>query len=269
MTFSLALAAALACPSRAGSVRPVAARAPVAPVAINPFSPPFEPERRVLAAVAARYGTDPEPEPAARLGLGDWAEVRAGVLPARPPRALGRPLPARPGGAVAVKIPYEDPGGMMSHEARVSRRLTQAGGGALFVRAAYDPQLGVLVMERLRGHVSLGDWLESRRVTRAQADRIRAQLGRVLAALEASGLVHSDLKPEHVLVGPGARLKVIDFGIAAERGAYPPYPGFEGWRGGHVDYVSPNQLSNGPAAFEDDRHAVSVLLRRLDRAAAR
>ena len=57
----------------------------------------------------------------------------------------------------------------------------------------------------------------------------------------------------------------MDFGIAADEGAYPPYPEYDGWRGGLVRYVSENQLRNGPAAFGDDRHSVDMLLGWLSR----
>lgn len=217
---------------------------------------------RVLSAVAARYRIDPDPDALPDLGEGDHAQVRSGVLPVPAPAALAGRLPTAPGGLVAVKIPYVDPGGMAAREAAVSRRLEEAGGGEIFVRAVHDPELGVVLMERLDGYRPLDEWAEDRRrpISRRTYDRVAAQLERGLEVLEAAGLVHSDLKPGNVLVGPRGRVKIIDFGIAADVGGYPPYPGYEGRRGGDYQYVSESQLRNGPAALEDDRHAVDVLL---------
>jgi len=53
--------------------------------------------------------------------------------------------------------------------------------------------------------------------------------------------------------------------LTAPRRGYVPYPDYDGWRGGHVDYVTDNQLSNGPAEFADNRHAATVLLRRIEK----
>ncbi len=217
----------------------------------------------VLSLISSRYKTDPSPEVVADLGEGDFAEVRSGVMPTPAPLMMGV-LPVAPGEPVAVKIPYLDPGGMIAHEAEVSRRLREAGGEELFAQAAQDPELNVLVMEKLKGYRTLDEWMASRsRIGPKTYKRIAAQLKRGLAVLEAAGLVHSDLKPDNVMVGPGMRVKIVDFGITAEEGAYPPYPDYDGWRGGLYVYTSENQLHNGPAAYADDRHSVDVMLSRL------
>ncbi|MBI3297810.1 MAG: protein kinase [Elusimicrobia bacterium] len=215
----------------------------------------------LLSLVRTRYGINPDPNVIADLGEGDHAEVRRGAFPKTSP--ISRAL-FSPGEPVAVKIPYLDPGGMMAHEADVSRRLAAAGGSEIFVRAAHDAELGVLVMESLERYKTLDEWAEGRRAIAPRTlERIASQLKRGLAVLEAAGLVHSDLKPENILIGPRGRIKIVDFGISADRSGYPPYPEYHGWRGGHHDFVSANQLSNGPAAYEDDRHAVRAVLRRL------
>ncbi|HVE11953.1 MAG TPA: protein kinase [Elusimicrobiota bacterium] len=240
---------------RAAAIRPTAARA----------------HEALLQNVALRYGIDPSPNAIADLGEGDHAEVRGGIMPLDARALLGERLPAEPGEPVAVKIPYPGLGAplaraMVAHEAEASERLEAAGGGELFARAVRDPDFRVLVMEDLRAYRPALEWAEGRRVIAPRTfARIQTQLERGLAALEAAGLVHSDLKPDNVLIGPRARVKIVDPGIAAEEGGYPPYPGYDGWRGGHVDYVSENQLRNGPAAFADDRHSVGVLLGRLRR----
>lgn len=220
----------------------------------------------VLSAISARYATDPSPESVADLGEGDYAEVRSGVMPSQLPSVLkAEPLVA-PGKEVAIKIPYIDPGGMIAHEARVSRRLREAGGGDFFLHAVEDPELGVLVMEKLDGYRPIDEWAEAKgKIGLSAYKRIASQLKRGLEVLEAAGLVHSDLKPDNVLIGPGLRVKIVDFGITADEGGYVPYPDYEGWRGGLYVYTSENQLHNGPAAFEDDRHSVGVLLGELGR----
>lgn len=218
----------------------------------------------VLGEISARYGTDPDPDAVADLGEGDYAEVRSGFMPAAAPKALGRNLPAGPGEAVAVKIPYLDPGGMIAHEAEVSRRLEKAGGGDVFVRAVEDPEQGVLVMEKLEGYRPMEEWMDAQgKVPMRTFKKIASQLMRGLEVLEKAGLVHSDLKPDNVLIAPDGSVKIVDFGITADVKAYPPYKDYAGWRGGLYVYTSDNQLHNGPAEFSDDRHSVGVLLGRL------
>ncbi len=200
-----------------------------------------------LGAISDRYGINPDLDLPADLGEGSYGEVRSA--------SMGR----------AVKIPYEGvPEGMIRHEAAIAKRVQAAGGEEIFVRAEVDPELGVLVMDRLDGFQQIGDWIIDRDgIGRRTFVRIKNQLENGLAVLEAAGVVHSDLKWDNILIGPHGKIKIVDFGIAADQGGYLPLPDFEGWRGGDFNYISPNQLRNGPAEFADDQFSVNVHLSRL------
>ncbi len=73
-----------------------------------------------------------------------------------------------------------------------------------------------VALEHVRGQ-SLGAWLETR-PTRRAIESVFRQAAEVLAALHDAGIVHGDFKPENVMVLPGLRLKLLDFGLARHVG---------------------------------------------------
>jgi serine/threonine protein kinase len=82
-----------------------------------------------------------------------------------------------------------------------------------------------IAMERLHGS-TLGAWLRERsRSTRPILDVFLAA-GEGLAAAHEAGLVHRDFKPGNVIVAPGSRVIVLDFGLA--RPLEPAAPTLEG-----------------------------------------
>jgi TolB-like protein len=76
------------------------------------------------------------------------------------------------------------------------------------------------VMELLQGQ-SLRDALRGGALPRRKAIDCARQIARALDAAHARRVVHRDLKPENVFVTPGGQVKVLDFGLAANRAAAP------------------------------------------------
>ncbi|MET9229785.1 Stk1 family PASTA domain-containing Ser/Thr kinase [Lentzea sp. NPDC003310] len=115
-----------------------------------------------------------------------------------------------------------------------------------------------LVMELIDGG-NLRDLLNQRgKLAPAVALSI---LGPVLSALGAAhraGLVHRDVKPENVLIGPGGQVKVADFGLARAIGENGVTSDSEIL--GTVAYLSPEQVETGSADARSDVYSAGIVL---------
>ncbi len=102
------------------------------------------------------------------------------------------------------------------------------------------------------------------------------QLLRALAAAHEQQVIHGDIKPQNLLIGPNGVLKVTDFGVARVVRAAPalrdasegrermPDGDVRGHVGGAVlgtpEYLAPEQLLGAPASVASDLYAVGVVL---------
>jgi serine/threonine-protein kinase len=80
--------------------------------------------------------------------------------------------------------------------------------------------------------------------------------------LHARGIIHRDIKPSNIIVTADGELRLIDFDVAAYRGARSTWPGREDVRIGTLPYSAPEQiLDPATATYETaDIFSLGVVL---------
>jgi tetratricopeptide (TPR) repeat protein len=106
-----------------------------------------------------------------------------------------------------------------------------------------------IAMELVRSG-TMRDWLATPRATR-EIVRVAIDVARGLAAAHAAGLVHRDVKPDNILVEADGRVRIGDFGFAAEP---------EGTLAGTPAYMAPEQFAGGPIDARTDQFGLCATL---------
>src|SRR5215475_14306152 len=118
------------------------------------------------------------------------------------------------------------------------------------------PVPGFLVMELVDGQ-SLGRLLAGGPMGPARTLGIIAQAASGLQAAHAAGLVHRDVKPGNLLVGPDDQVKITDFGIAQAPGSARLTR--TGMLVGTAAYLAPERASGGAATPASDLYSLGVV----------
>ena len=122
-----------------------------------------------------------------------------------------------------------------------------------------------LVLELVEGD-TLAEQLERGPLPLDAAVAVARQVAAALEEAHRRGIVHRDLKPANIKVGPGGRVKVIDFGIARalsplhDDGAPPTATADRGVLRGTVPYMSPEQIRGEPSDTRADVWAFGCVL---------
>ncbi len=142
-------------------------------------------------------------------------------------------------------------------EALAAARLTHPA-----VVSVYDtcsaPGVEAIVMELVEGE-TLRDRLDrERRLEEHEAARIGARIAEALTVAHGAGIVHRDIKPANVLLAPGGRVVVTDFGIAKAAEAADLTSGDQML--GTAKYLSPEQVEGRKVDGRADLYALGVVL---------
>jgi eukaryotic-like serine/threonine-protein kinase len=113
-----------------------------------------------------------------------------------------------------------------------------------------------LVMELVDGP-SLAGVLAAGPLEPSYAMDVLAQAAAGLEAAHAAGLVHRDVKPANLLVGPDNQVKITDFGIAYAAGSAPITR--TGALVGTPTYLPPERAAGGAATPASDLYSLGVV----------
>ena len=155
---------------------------------------------------------------------------------------------------------------MFIKEAQVARRLRHENIVAVHDVSSTSEGVLYLSMEYLQG-VSLRQFLRKRRSMRRLMEvRLAIELTlQVLAALEHAHrtVVHRDLKPENVMLLPGEKVKVLDFGLAIVAEEGDSHASGSKQVIGTTAYAAPEQKLHQSVDFRADLYTVGLLLHEL------
>ena len=142
-------------------------------------------------------------------------------------------------------------------EARLAARLNHPHVVAVYDLVTEDDEQW-LVMEYVDGLTLAGLLQRDGALTPEQAAPLVRQAADALAAAHAAGIVHRDVKPSNILVGPDGQVKLSDFGIArAEADASLTQTGLVT---GSPAYLSPEVASGQQATPASDVWSLGATL---------
>lgn len=195
------------------------------------------------------------------LGAGGMGEVYA-VIDSR----LGEEIALK---TIAASV-CDDPRALsrLTAEVRLARRVTHENVCRVYDLGTCERRgdaVAFLTMELVSGITLRRRLAESGSPEIPMAKRWLRQIARGLAHAHAAGVVHRDLKPDNVMLGPGPdggdRIVLMDFGLAALAGWDEPPTDYSNTRSivGTLDYVSPEQLEGKEASTASDVYAFGLL----------
>jgi serine/threonine-protein kinase len=141
-------------------------------------------------------------------------------------------------------------------EVQASRRVTHPNVVRIHDLGEEGPLL-FLSMEYVEGETLAARIRRGGALPIAEAARVIGEVTRGVAAAHTAGVVHRDLKPQNVLLGPGGGVKVIDFGLATT--SFFAGMTATGMILGTPEYMAPEQIKGGTMDARVDVYALGAL----------
>jgi serine/threonine protein kinase len=178
--------------------------------------------------------------------------------------SIFRATDERTGQPVAIKIPHPeieaDPVfyDRFRREQEIGQKLDHPGVMKVFPND--DHTLFYMAMEWVDGRLLRQILNEQRKFPAERAIKIALQIASALEYIHSHGVVHRDLKPENIMVDAQDRIKLIDFGIAANVGSRRLTFAKFSQTMGTPDYISPEQVKGKRGDGRSDTYALGVML---------
>jgi len=165
---------------------------------------------------------------------------------------------------VAIKLPQTDmeadPGltERFQREEEISESLNHPG----LLKAVRDAHRSksYLVTEWFAGQPLRNLIDDLKKLPQERAIRITLSICPALEYIHGRGIIHRNLRPENVLVGPGDHIKLVDFGVAAKEGSTRlTFTNLTQLLGGSP-YISPEELTGRRGDARSDIYALGMIL---------
>jgi serine/threonine protein kinase len=178
--------------------------------------------------------------------------------------SIFRATDERTGQPVAIKIPHPEMEAdpvfydRFRREQEIGQKLDHPGVMKVFPND--DHSEFYMAMEWVDGRLLRQILNEQRKFPVERAVKIALQIASALEYIHSHGVVHRDLKPENIMVDAQDRIKLIDFGIAANVGSRRLTFAKFSQTMGTPDYISPEQVKGKRGDGRSDIYALGVML---------
>jgi serine/threonine-protein kinase len=168
------------------------------------------------------------------------------------------------GRTVAIKIPHPEMEAdpqlfeRFKREQEIGEKLDHPGVMKVF-KDAHRSRI-YMAMEWVEGQLLRNLLSALGKLPPDRAARITAKICEALDYIHAHGVVHRDMKPENIMVDAEDRIKLIDFGIAANEGSRRLTFAKLSNVMGTPDYISPEQVKGKRGNARSDIYAMGVML---------
>ena len=127
---------------------------------------------------------------------------------------------------------------------------------ALLFEFVQEESVAYLAMEYIAGP-SLKQLLEKEKISQERCISFLSQIASALDYAHSLGVVHRDVKPSNILVGPEDHAMLVDFGLAemTDNSVITP----DGIVLGTPEYMSPEQAAGREATAQSDQYALATL----------
>ncbi len=177
--------------------------------------------------------------------------------------SIFRGTDTRTGRAVAIKVPHPEMEGdplffdRFNREDEIGKKLDHPG----VVKVLNDEERSrrYMVLEWVDGKLLRQILDQEKKFPPERAIKITLGLCKALDYIHSQGVVHRDLKPENIMVDAEDRIKLIDFGIAANAGSRRLTFAKLTEAMGTPDYISPEQVKGKRGDARSDIYALGIM----------